>query len=546
MRTRTKMLIIITVTIICLNAVLFAISEIILMGGFAGLEEQNTRQSVQRINGTLSDDLSTLSGAAGDWAAWDETYSFIQNANPSYIERNIPNSTFSEIRLNVMVFINSSGGIVWEKGFDLINDTITPVPVSLHEYLSPNSLLLLHNSTESSLKGIILLPEGPLLFTSKPITDNERKMPVKGVMIWGRYLNPAEIKRLANITHSSLSVYRFDDTNLPAGMQAGQAFFSDKTPILVSVPETNITTISGYTMLKDAYGKPALLLRVDSSRTIYEQGQTVVNYFLLSFMVVSLVFGMVIFSFFQIRLENLHLAIADQAKSEFLANMSHDLRTPLNSTIGFSELLKQGVAGALSEKQNHYVNNILTSSQFLLTLINDILDLSKIEAGKIELAPEKMSVPLIVNETISLLKENAIKHKVLLKTEFDPELEFIDADKQRFKQILFNLLSNALKFSKEEGGTATIITKKEGDMVKISVSDTGIGIKEENFGRLLRKFEQLDSKSGKKYGGTGLGLVISKYLVEMQGGKIWAESRYGEGSTFTFILPIKAKKEDVN
>jgi signal transduction histidine kinase len=545
MRTRTKTLIIIAVAIICLNAVLFAISELILMGGFAGLEEQNIRQSVQRVNGTLSDDLSTLSGTAGDWAAWDETYSFIQNVNPSYIERNIPNSTFSEIRLNVMVFINSSGGIVWEKGFDLINDTLTPAPANLHEYLSQNSPLLLHNGTESSLSGIILLPEGPLVFTSTPITDNERKMPVKGVMIWGRYLNSAEIKRLTNITHSSLNVYRFDDINLPDGIQAGQASFSDKTPILVSVPKTNITTIYGYTMLRDVYGKPALLLRVDSSRTIFEQGQAVVNYFLMSFMVISIVFGIMIFSFFQVRLENLRLAIADQAKSEFLANMSHDLRTPLNASIGFSELLKQGLAGELNEKQKHYVNNIHTSSQFLLTLVNDILDLSKIEAGKIELAPEKMSVPLTVNETISLLKENAIKHKVLLKTEFDPELEFIEADKQRFKQILFNLLSNALKFSKEEGGTATMITKKEGDMAKISVSDSGIGIKEENFGRLFRKFEQFDSKIVKKYGGTGLGLVISKYLVEMQGGKIWAESRYGEGSTFTFLLPIKAKKEDL-
>ncbi|MDD5474542.1 MAG: ATP-binding protein [Candidatus Methanoperedens sp.] len=242
----------------------------------------------------------------------------------------------------------------------------------------------------------------------------------------------------------------------------------------------------------------------------------------------------------QIRLDNERLAAADKAKSEFLANMSHELRTPLNASIGFSELLNEGMAGELSEKQKHFVKNILTSNQFLLTLINDILDLSKIEAGKMELSPKKMSVPETIAETLSLIKEKAMKHNVLLKMEFDPELVFIEADKQRFKQILFNLLSNAVKFSKEEGGTLTITAKKEGDIAKISVSDTGIGIKEENIRKLFHKFEQIELGISQKYGGTGLGLAITKQLVELHGGKIQAESKYGEGSTFTFTLPLKA------
>ncbi len=242
------------------------------------------------------------------------------------------------------------------------------------------------------------------------------------------------------------------------------------------------------------------------------------------------------------RLENERLVAADKAKSEFLANMSHELRTPLNSILGFSEILKGGLAGKLDEKQEHFIDNIFTSGTFLLSLINDILDLSKIEAGKIELVPEKMSVPVTIKETLSLIKEKASKHNVLLKTEFDPELEFIEADKQRFKQILFNLLSNALKFSKEEGGTVTITAKKEGDMAKISVSDTGIGIREENVGKLFQKFEQLESGISQKYGGTGLGLAITKQLIEMHGGNIRAESKFGEGSTFIFVLPLSANK----
>ncbi len=243
----------------------------------------------------------------------------------------------------------------------------------------------------------------------------------------------------------------------------------------------------------------------------------------------------------EIRLENERLAYANEAKSEFLTSVSHDLRTPLNSIIGFSELLKQKMPGELNEKQEHFVDNVLSSSKHLLALIDDILDISKIEAGKIELAIEEISVPSVTDDVLTLIKEKAAKHKVILNKEFDPRLDVIEADKTKFKQILFNLLDNAVKFSKEEGGTVTITTKKADDMVKISVSDTGIGIKKEDIGKLFTKFQQLEI--GRKIGGTGLGLAISKQLVELHGGRIRVESRYGEGSTFTFSLPLKSKKE---
>ncbi len=244
----------------------------------------------------------------------------------------------------------------------------------------------------------------------------------------------------------------------------------------------------------------------------------------------------------ELRLEKERLEYASKEKSEFIASMSHELRTPLNAIIGFSEILKMKMAGELSEKQMHYVNNIYTSGDFLLNLINDILDLSKVEAGKIELNIEKIRVATTIDEATVLIKEKAAKHNINIKKEIDPGLEFVDADKQRIKQVLFNLLSNAVKFSKEEGGTVTISAKKEGDMAQFSVSDTGIGIKPENLGKLFQKFEQLEPGISAKYGGTGLGLAICKQLVEQHGGRMWAESKYGEGSTFTFTLPLKAKK----
>jgi signal transduction histidine kinase len=233
---------------------------------------------------------------------------------------------------------------------------------------------------------------------------------------------------------------------------------------------------------------------------------------------------------------------ANKIKSEFLSTMSHELRTPLNSIIGFSDLLKQKMIGELNQKQEHYIDNILNSSKHLLSLINDILDLSKIESGKIEMNVEKISLPASINDTLEMVRTTAIKHNINLIKEFDPELEFMEADKQKLKQILFNLLSNAVKFSKPGGGSITITTKKYDEMVQICVSDTGIGIKKEDMGKLFNKFQQIESATYRKYGGTGLGLAISKELVEVHGGRIWAESKYGEGTTFIFKLPIENKK----
>lgn len=234
---------------------------------------------------------------------------------------------------------------------------------------------------------------------------------------------------------------------------------------------------------------------------------------------------------------------ANNAKSNFLSTMSHELRTPLNSIIGFSDLLKEKTYGDLNEKQENYITNILTSSKSLINIIDDILDLSKIEAGKTELVIEKMPVHAAMNETINLIKEKALKHNVLLKLEIDPQLDYIKIDRQKFRQILLNLVSNAVKFSKEKSGTVTIMAKKEGEQAIISVSDNGIGIRKEDMDKVFDKFQQIDSGLSRKYGGTGLGLSISKQLLELLGGRITIDSEYGEGSTFTIFLPLNGRVE---
>ncbi|VVB55457.1 Methanogenesis regulatory histidine kinase FilI [uncultured archaeon] len=240
-----------------------------------------------------------------------------------------------------------------------------------------------------------------------------------------------------------------------------------------------------------------------------------------------------------IRLENERLMYSNKATNEFLAHMSHELRTPLTSIIGFSQLLKRRINGELNAKQELYVDNVIESGKILLNLINDILDLSKIEAQKLELFIEHISVNEVMEETFAILKEQAVNRNIRMVLNIEPGLDFIKADRQRLKQVLFNLLSNALKFSEEEGGIVIVSVMKSGNMAQFSVSDTGIGIKVEDLGKLFRKFEQLDSGYTRKSKGTGLGLAISKQLVELHGGKITVESKYGHGSIFTFTIPIE-------
>ena len=259
---------------------------------------------------------------------------------------------------------------------------------------------------------------------------------------------------------------------------------------------------------------------------------------------------------------------ANRAKSDFLANMSHELRTPLNSILGFSEVLQDGLYGPINEKQKGYVNNIYSSGSHLLSLINDILDLSKVESGNLELDLAKVSLENVLHGAISMLKEKAMKHGITMALDIDPGAAGeIIIDERKLKQIMFNLLSNAVKFTldggsvrvsarlmKNEGrGTrdekeksSIVLTSEASDRpssIVISVADTGIGIKPEDVDKLFKPFSQVESVYTRTFEGTGLGLALTRRLVEFLGGRIWAESKFGKGSVFTFVIPFTRENE---
>ena len=235
---------------------------------------------------------------------------------------------------------------------------------------------------------------------------------------------------------------------------------------------------------------------------------------------------------------NRQLAAASRHKSEFLANMSHELRTPLNAILGFSEVLQERMFGDLTPKQAEYVDDILGSGRHLLALINDILDLSKVEAGRMELELATFDLPTALDIALLLVRERATRRGISLDLQVDDRLGDLVADERKVKQILLNLLSNAIKFTPEGGRVALIATLADG-AVEIAVSDTGVGIAPEDQATIFEEFRQVGTAQAKQEG-TGLGLTLTRKFVELHGGRIGVRSEVGKGATFTFTLPLRS------
>jgi PAS domain S-box-containing protein len=265
--------------------------------------------------------------------------------------------------------------------------------------------------------------------------------------------------------------------------------------------------------------------------------------------------------------KNAELEHASRMKSEFLANMSHELRTPLNAIIGFSEVLRDGLVGDLTDQQRGFIGDIFTSGRHLLSLINDILDLSKVEAGKMTLELEPMHLPALLASSLTIIREQAASRRIRLVLEAGEDLEWIQADIRKIKQILYNLLSNAVKFAAGDGAVTLsarrvrrvevgapsgawpgrslpLAASEFGEFVELAVTDSGIGIAMESFADLFAPFSQIDSRLAREFEGTGLGLAMVKRLSELHGGTVGVQSAAGEGSRFTVWLPLRPSSAD--
>jgi signal transduction histidine kinase len=246
--------------------------------------------------------------------------------------------------------------------------------------------------------------------------------------------------------------------------------------------------------------------------------------------------------FREIEQKSSELAAASRHKSEFLANMSHELRTPLNAVLGYAELIEDGIYGEVSAKMQGVLERIQQNGRHLLGLINDVLDLSKIEAGQLTLSPVDYSMRELALDVVSATEALAAEKKLALEVEVPPDLPRGRGDERRLTQVLLNLVSNAIKFT-ETGSVGIRATVEDGSFL-VAVTDTGVGIAPEDRERIFEEFQQVDSSSTRKKGGTGLGLAIARRIVEMHGGRIWVESALGEGTTFYFTLPLRVGERE--
>jgi signal transduction histidine kinase len=293
---------------------------------------------------------------------------------------------------------------------------------------------------------------------------------------------------------------------------------------------------------------PLMLERsIDAQRTLgWQLASMILMCSVLAYLFLMLHFSVSVRERQQERLEvaRRNLEAASRHKSEFLANMSHELRTPLNAVIGFSEVLQAHMFGPLNEKQAEYVEDILHSGRHLLSLINDILDLSKIEAGRVELEASTFDLAAAIENAMTLTKERALRRGLRLERQIAPDLGAIHADERKVKQVLINLLSNAVKFT-PEGGSIIIRATRGPEAVTLAVRDTGIGIAPGDQELIFEEFRQVGNDYTRKQEGTGLGLALARRFVELHGGALSLDSALGHGSTFTMTIPLDASPSTV-
>ncbi|MFA4990193.1 MAG: ATP-binding protein [Candidatus Omnitrophota bacterium] len=535
-------------------------------------EEKQIQQIFEKILELKGKTLATL---AYDYTYWDELTGFVASGDKTWAVENL-DTALSAYNANVIWIYGIDGSLIYSV--DNLPGAGFPEPPFAGNRISglfagrPFCHFYINTA-----KGIFEI-RGASIHPSK---DAQRKTLAQGYFLAGRLWNKAYIDEIAKLCGYNITL---------------TALAENKEIPVVSNPQKGITTFSRVFSGPDA--KPAFEAIVwKESQLIKDFNLNYKNFFLImtAFLGIFLItfiilltrwvkiplqlisgalknentagasllekdkteFGdiiRIISRFFEQKRElekaKLQADSANRAKSDFLANMSHELRTPLNAIIGFAEVLQDQFFGPLNEKQKKYVDNINTSGRHLLSLINDILDLSKVEAGKMELEPENLFLKKDVLEpALTLLQEKALKHSISLSLDVEPQADInILADAKKLKQIMFNLLTNAVKFT-PDGGSVEIGAKRSpgaqaggpeaGDFIEISVKDSGIGIKPEDLAKLFQTFSQIESTYSKTVEGTGLGLALTKKLVELHGGEIRVESEFGKGSKFIFRIPVK-------
>jgi signal transduction histidine kinase len=566
MNLRRKTVLTMTVTPIIMILVMYVGAQFILMDNYAELEKQRAEVNVKRGLSALSNVLSELDSTVSDWAAWDDTYAFIQDANEDYIASNLVDDTFANLDLNIMLFINSDGEVVYGKAFDLADMHETPVSQELLDLLSANDFLWRDDDTESSITGIVPLQEAPLLIASKPILTSQNAGPIRGALIMGRYLDSEEIEQLTETVFLPLVIAPFEESEAQIDFQTlHSSSFLEDVPIFTR--PLNADVMGGYALIEDVYGNISFTMRVDTPQDFYQQGVASVTFFVLALTCSSIILGVVTVLIVErgvlSRIERLAVGVRNMGKSKNLSErlswnskdelsllagtidgmmeervntigeiagmIGHDLRNPLTGISSAAYYLKRKYGSVMDEKGRDMLEVIEKDVNYSNKIVSDLLEYSR----PIQLDIQEMTPKSAVAEAVSHV--DFPKNVQLIDlTKSTPAIR-IDAD--NMKRVFINLVKNAVD-AMPNGGKLTVTSEKANGAVKIAFADTGLGISEENLKKLFGPLFTTKAK------GMGLGLAICKRIVEAHGGRISVESAVGKGTTFTITIPLEHKLEE--
>ncbi len=571
---RQKTITIIVLASISMITILYAASQTILLNSFAKLEDQNTRQNVERVLSALSNEFAELNSKCGDWAEWDDTYAYVQDLNNNYKQANLVDASFINIRTNFLLFVNSTGHLVSGMAFDLKNMTEMAIPQSVLQLLSANDILWRHQDPNSNVTGIVLLPEDPLLIASRPILTSQREGPIRGALIFARYFNSNEIERLAETVHLPLVMHRFADSQMPSDFRVANSSLSEKDPIFVN--PLNTDSVAGFALINDVFGHPVLVLRAEMLRDIYKQGQATINYLVLSLFAACVVFSTLIMLLLEkvilSRLTQLTASVSNVGKDKDLSTrvsmtgndelstlagsinsmlteienktmklqkserfaaigelatmVAHDLRNPLQGIANAAFYLKRKMSLKVDDKQREMLEFIEEDVKYSDKIVSDLLDYSR----EMQLQLEVTTPRSLFKGALSLIEVPA-NINVLDETQNEPAIK---VDVLNMKRAFVNIIKNAIE-AMPMGGTLTVMSLTSNGEVDFIFSDTGVGIAKEN---LEKVFTPLFTTKAK---GMGFGLPICRRVVEAHGGKISVESTLGKGATFTVTIPTEPK-----
>jgi signal transduction histidine kinase/ActR/RegA family two-component response regulator len=526
---------------------LFVTSKIIILGGFGRLETRLVRQDMNRVLDTLSNELANLERTLTDWSEWDDTCAFINGRDPNYLKSNVSVKTFSDLNLNFMIFINSSGRIIYSGMYVPDEEKLGTVPKAMLKHLSVSGPLLGFTGTQKGTTGLILLPEGPLMVASHAIVSTEGKGPRRGTVVFGRFLDSKETEKLSRITHISLKFPRIGDRRVPADIMDNLMSQIGADQVIVRADSEK--SISGYGAFRDVYGRPIILAHISSPRTVYNSGKQTIIYFMAWITALAILAGAVILMLFnrllKVERERQDKEASRRIEQEALkaqkleslgvlaGGIAHDFNNLLTGIMGNISLAKMHVQK--DNKASARLEEAERASERARDLTQQLLTFSK--GG----APVKKTASIA-----QLVKDSAsfATHGSNVRCEFSlPDALWpVSVDQGQISQVINNLIINADQ-AMPSGGKIRVAGKnvtikpgdmfplKEGNYVSISVIDQGVGIDEENLRKIFDPYFTTKEK------GSGLGLATVYSILKNHGGYVDVASKTGEGTTFTVYLP---------